>query len=535
VEHRRKDQSLTGLAAVVLVAGIVIAAGLLALGAGPAAAATLTFTPQADSYVDAANPTTNYGNNSTLRVDGSPVVRSYLRFDVQGVSGGVSSAKLRIFANSNHSVGFSARPVSDNSWTETGINDSNAPVPGAVAASTGQLVAGTWYELDVTSLVSGNGLRSFALTTTHTTALSLASKESSNDPQLVVNTGGSTPPPTSSPTSSPTAAPTPTPPPTSGRLTVISRSGSTYLADARWAGGQDYSGTRLKTVGESAIADMDNAGGGTIQFEAGIFDLGPDWFHIRNISNIVFAGRGMDVTFLQNNTSIAADTEPFNTGHMTFVTIRDMTVSAGGAARGSSDALDMDGANNSVVERVKVTASRGRAIVFDGKGDFGVGSSNNVVRDCVVTGAQYDGIELLAADNNRIENCHVSGVLGHGIQVTKSSATAHFWQNDKANDNVVIGNTVTNAGIDGINLNSSDRNQLLNNTLTGNTQNGIRLNSANSITCNDNRISGNNMANNLKWGLNISSTLCNRTVVGPNTFSGNVSGAIRDNGTGTVY
>jgi hypothetical protein len=136
--------------------------------------------------VDSSQPTAYFGTITQIRVDGSPTLVSYLKFNLQGLST-VSSAKLRIFANSAHSTGFSVRPVVDTSWGETTINFSNAPATGAAAGSSGGIVAGTWIEIDITSLVTGNGQLSLALTTTSSTALSLASRESGvNAPQLVV-------------------------------------------------------------------------------------------------------------------------------------------------------------------------------------------------------------------------------------------------------------------------------------------------------------------------------------------------------------
>jgi hypothetical protein len=66
---------------------------------------TTTFAPVADSYVDASAPTTNHGTALSLRVDGSPVVRSFLRFSVGGLGGTVSSASLRIFPTSSQKTG----------------------------------------------------------------------------------------------------------------------------------------------------------------------------------------------------------------------------------------------------------------------------------------------------------------------------------------------------------------------------------------------------------------------------------------------
>jgi hypothetical protein len=59
---------------------------------------------------------------------------------------------------------------------------------GVVNASTA-VKANSWVEIDVTSLVSANGLLSLAATTSGGTAISLASRESgANAPQLVVVT-----------------------------------------------------------------------------------------------------------------------------------------------------------------------------------------------------------------------------------------------------------------------------------------------------------------------------------------------------------
>jgi hypothetical protein len=143
----------------------------------------------ADSYVNASSATTNYGTSTQLRVDGSPIVRGYLRFNVQGVSGTVTRATLRIFANSASSSSLAASGVSNNTWTETGINYNNAPPPGSSLGAAGPVVSGTWISIDITAYITGNGTYNLALTTPGSTAISLASRESSNDPQLIIETG----------------------------------------------------------------------------------------------------------------------------------------------------------------------------------------------------------------------------------------------------------------------------------------------------------------------------------------------------------
>ena len=165
---------------------------------------TVSFAPLADSYVSESSPTTNYGSNTTLRADASPVVRSYLRFNVQGLSSPVTRATLRVYANSASSLGYQVQEVSDNIWVESTINYNNMPSLGASLGSSGSFGAGIWTTVDVTNYITGNGVFNLALTTTSSTAISFASRESgANAPKLVIETQGG-----SGPTITPTFTPT---------------------------------------------------------------------------------------------------------------------------------------------------------------------------------------------------------------------------------------------------------------------------------------------------------------------------------------
>ena len=151
--------------------------------------AITTFTPAADSYINESSPTTNYGASTQFRVDGSPLVRSYLRFNVQNLTGRVTRATLRVFANSAASSGCAANIVSDNTWTETGLTYNNAPTLGSALGSSGSFGTGVWISMDVTAYVTGNGTYNIAVTTPGSTAVSLASREAgANAPQLIVET-----------------------------------------------------------------------------------------------------------------------------------------------------------------------------------------------------------------------------------------------------------------------------------------------------------------------------------------------------------
>jgi hypothetical protein len=149
-------------------------------------ASSVTVTPVADAFVDKSKPTSNFGNLTALRVDGSPVVRSYLRFNVQGGAGTITKATLRIYANSASTTGLGARSVTG-AWAESTLTDNNAPALGSSNVGTSSnAVAGTWLTMDVTALVKGSGFVDIGVLTAGSTAISLASRESANAPQLVV-------------------------------------------------------------------------------------------------------------------------------------------------------------------------------------------------------------------------------------------------------------------------------------------------------------------------------------------------------------
>ena len=330
---------------------------------------------------------------------------------------------------------------------------------------------------------------------------------------------------------------------------LVTRSGSTYTAASQTTT-TAYAGT-LKNVVESAVQDL-NAfpEGGVITFSAGTFDLGSDFFVLHDVHDIVFEGQGMDQTVIENVNDAAQDTEPFNFSTATRITIRNLTVSAGGAPRTTSDAIDFDNGSHSLIDHVKITSSRSRGIIFDGKGDAGQGISwaadFNVVSNCVISGTQSaagDGIELLASNDNEIYGCTITNVVNNGINVAKASTLA-FSPNKKSNDNYIHDNTIEAAGRNGILVNSSDGNRIENNTARNNgqavTADGIRLESNDSVNCDANRVSGNlstdtQAIGTQQYGLNIADPLCNGTVVGANNLDGNVKDPIHDLGTNTQY
>jgi hypothetical protein len=65
----------------------------------------------------------------------------------------------------------------------------HAPQIGYVIGSLKPVGAGVWISIDVTAYITGNGSYNFALTTSGSTAVSLASRQAgANAPQLIVET-----------------------------------------------------------------------------------------------------------------------------------------------------------------------------------------------------------------------------------------------------------------------------------------------------------------------------------------------------------
>jgi hypothetical protein len=154
-----------------------------------ATSATSRFTPNADAYVSRVRPNVNFGKSSRLQTDASPTVRSYVRFNVTQLVGKVTSATLRLYGHRGDRLGYAVRLVPNEGWTEDQITYANAPTPGPILGRSAPVTRNAWTNVDVTSAVQGDGMVSFALTTTGAVAGEYDSRESSGTaPQLVVET-----------------------------------------------------------------------------------------------------------------------------------------------------------------------------------------------------------------------------------------------------------------------------------------------------------------------------------------------------------
>src|ERR671937_1575399 len=140
-------------------------------------AVTLTFTPSADTYVDSGKPTSNFGSQTKLVVQGSPAKNLLLKFAVSGINTRlVLSAKLRLYCTKASDSGGALHRVADTSWSESTVNWNTQPAADAATlASLGAVSSGKWYELDVTQLVTGDGTYSLKATSASSTAANYTS------------------------------------------------------------------------------------------------------------------------------------------------------------------------------------------------------------------------------------------------------------------------------------------------------------------------------------------------------------------------
>jgi hypothetical protein len=155
---------------------------------------SMIFGPTADATIKADSPDMNY-ESSKLEVDNSPVEHSLLKFSVSGVgTRQVIGAKLRLYTINDSNKGGDFYRVANTSWSESSVTWNTAPTADATPiASLGAVAINTWYEVDVTSLITGNGTYSLRVKSTSSDGADHHSKETvSFAPQLVLtlDTGG---------------------------------------------------------------------------------------------------------------------------------------------------------------------------------------------------------------------------------------------------------------------------------------------------------------------------------------------------------
>ena len=162
----------------------------------------LTLSPVADARVEEATPTTAFGTQNKLRVDGGadPDVESYLRFNVNGVADGtVVTARLKLSSLTDTIDGPTLRSAG-NTWTESTVNWSTRPTAATTVADDREgIAANSPVEYNVKPLVGGDGTVTFGLLPASSDGLDFASREYADATkrpvlELLVSTGDHTAP-----------------------------------------------------------------------------------------------------------------------------------------------------------------------------------------------------------------------------------------------------------------------------------------------------------------------------------------------------
>ena len=152
------------------------------------------FTPEADTYVSAAQPDRNFGASKVLRTDGSPKQTVYLKFRLKRLKGKISSVTLLLHARTGARASYHVRRVDRSEWREREVTFENAPRLSLRYTSSKPVQRGAWSAVDVSSFaIDDLPWVSLAITTRNPLGVAFESRESSQGPRLVLRTDGQGP------------------------------------------------------------------------------------------------------------------------------------------------------------------------------------------------------------------------------------------------------------------------------------------------------------------------------------------------------
>ncbi len=145
-----------------------------------------------DAQVKVADSTRNYGDKPSFKIENGKFL-SYLKFDVSGFSGAAHQAILQLEVLNGSNSGGNIFGVSNTYkdsqtlWDEAGLSFANAPTVGGFPVDTvGAVAIGDTVAFDVTALITGDGVYSFALRSKSSDQVDYSSKEGVTSPRLMV-------------------------------------------------------------------------------------------------------------------------------------------------------------------------------------------------------------------------------------------------------------------------------------------------------------------------------------------------------------
>ena len=150
---------------------------------------TVTLYTIADAFVTKSNPTSNYGRNSKLKVDGKPIKLSYLKFDLSSLAGKtILSSTLNLSVSNSSTSIQNLYDVDDISWVETGITYNNKPPVGSLITTIPGGTINKWTSVDVTNYVQSKAgqIFSIAMDQSNIVEIWFYSRETGSKPTLTV-------------------------------------------------------------------------------------------------------------------------------------------------------------------------------------------------------------------------------------------------------------------------------------------------------------------------------------------------------------
>ncbi len=144
-----------------------------------------------DTYVSADDPSANFGSAGSLVVDGSPLSKGFLRYDLSAYAGRtVQAATLVVPVTDSGSTGqANFRLTNKDNWTESGLTYRNKPGLGTTIGRLKGTSPGTSYTVDLTvaevQAALGSAL-SLGIATSSSNDLIIGTRESGSGIQLVL-------------------------------------------------------------------------------------------------------------------------------------------------------------------------------------------------------------------------------------------------------------------------------------------------------------------------------------------------------------
>lgn len=152
------------------------------------ASSTSTYVPSEDTFASASRATRNYGNAASVEVDGNSQKIAYLKFTINDLAGkSVTRAILRLKVLDPSTVGGTFYSTSS-TWTEATLTWNNKPSLGLLIGTVGNAPRGATVEVDVSSLIQGNGTYSIGVMSANSNGVDYYSSEATtaDRPALVV-------------------------------------------------------------------------------------------------------------------------------------------------------------------------------------------------------------------------------------------------------------------------------------------------------------------------------------------------------------